>query len=120
MLDQQRGELAASTPTGDTPNTPFSPKETGADRGSATRDQATPCVNNLRSRARALESRIEQLEEAAKKEGRRDWYLMLMGVLFTWTLEGLVPPEGLQVALRLAGQGIGHLSGGGVPQLPMA
>lgn len=75
-------------------------------------------VNNYGADPRALESRIEQLEEAAKHQGRREWRMMAMGVFFTWTLEGLVPPEGLREVLPVVAQGIGHLFGG-VPQLPM-
>ena len=44
---------------------------------------------------------------------------MFMGVGLHWTLTGLIPPEGLRGMSALAGQGIGHLFGGGMPQLPM-
>jgi len=118
MLDQQRELLAATEPTGETANTPFSPEE---QRQIAAQldDIKQLLVNNYGADPKALERGIEDLEELARRSGRREWLLLFLGGVFHWTLTGLVPPEGLQIALKLAEQGIGHLFGGGVPQLPM-
>jgi hypothetical protein len=67
----------------------------------------------------ALESRVEQLAEASTRMGRRDWLTIFLGTMFTWTLEGLIPPEGLREGLAFAANTLGHLFGR-MPQLPMA
>jgi len=51
--------------------------------------------------------------------GRRDWLTIFLGTMFTWTLEGLIPPEGLREGLAFAANTLGHLFGR-MPQLPMA
>ena len=118
LLDQQHELLAATEPTGDTANTPFSPEE---------QQQIAAQLNEIKqllvsghgADPKMLEARIEELEEASTRLGRRDWLLMFLGVSLTWTLEGLIPPEGLQEVLMFAAHTLGHLFGGGVPQLPM-
>ena len=67
---------------------------------------------------RALEAKIDYLIEASERLGRVDWRGIFIATLFTWTLTGLVPPEGLRAALAFAAQTLGHLFGG-LPQLPM-
>jgi hypothetical protein len=118
MLDQQRELLAATEATGDTANTPFSPEEQ-AQISEQLNEMKQLLVQQHGADPRALESRIEELEEASTRIGRREWLLMFLGAIFHWTLTGLIPPEGLRAVLKLAAVGIGHLFGGGVPELPM-
>jgi hypothetical protein len=117
MLDEQRELLAASEPTGDTANTPFSPEEQ-RQIAAQLNEIKQLLVNNHGADPKALERRIEELEEFARRSGRREWLIMFFGTMLTWTLEGLIPPEGLRAGLAFAAHTLGHLFGGGVPQLP--
>jgi hypothetical protein len=121
QLDKQRELLAATEPTGDgdEDNSPFNPEE---------QDQIAAQLNEIKELLvqthqvdrRALESRIDYLREASTRMGRRDWLNIFIGTIFGWALNGLVPPEGVREVLFVAAHGLGHLFGGGMPQLPMA
>jgi hypothetical protein len=118
QLNKQRDLLAASEPTSDTLNTPFSPEEQ-AEIVAQLNEIKQLLVNNYGADPQALASRIEQLTEASTRLGRRDWLNIFLGTLFGWALNGLVPPQGIREVLALASHTIGHLFGGSVPQLPM-
>jgi hypothetical protein len=119
MLDEQRRLLAASEPTGDTANnTPFGPEEQ-AQIAAQLIEIRNLLVHTHGADPKALESRVEQLTDASTRLGRREWLTIFLGTIFTWTLEGLIPPAGAREVLTLAAQTLGHLFGGGVPQLPM-
>lgn len=118
LLDQQREELAASVPTGGTDNTPFSPEEQAQISRQLSQIKELLVANHGADPA-ALETGIDYLIDASSRMGRKDWLNIFVGTIFGWFLTGLVSPEGLRVALKLSGQGLGHLFGG-LPQLPMA
>jgi hypothetical protein len=118
MLEDSRELLAEyEATTGDEANTLFSPEEQG--QIAAQLDGIKELlVTQHGADPLALERGIEELKEASRRAGRREWLFLFMGVGLHWTLTGLVPPEGLRGMLALAASGIGHLFGG-MPQLPM-
>jgi hypothetical protein len=121
QLEKQRELLAASAPfeQDDANNSPFTPDE--QQQIEAQLDEIKELlVQTHQADGRALESSIEYLREASTRMGRRDWLTIFIGTIFGWALNGLVPPEGVRQALALAAHGLGHLFGGGVPQLPIA
>jgi hypothetical protein len=67
-----------------------------------------------------VEARLEEAEAATRRIGRKDWLLLLCGVMFTVIVTDLVPPEAVQHILAMALHGLDHLFGGGGrrPQLP--
>jgi hypothetical protein len=67
-----------------------------------------------------VEARLEEAEAATRRIGRKDWLLLLCGVMFTVIVTDLVPPEAVQHVLAMALHGLDHLFGGGGrrPQLP--
>jgi hypothetical protein len=119
MLEQSRELLAAYEETGDETNTPFSAEEQQQIAAQLNEIQAL-LVSQHGADPATLERGIEELKEASKRSGRREWLFLFLGVGLHWTLTGLIPPEGLRGILALAAQGIGHLFGGGLPQLPVA
>jgi hypothetical protein len=118
QLGKQRELLAATEPKGDKDNTPFSLEEQ-AQIAAQLNEIKELLVKTHGADRGALEGRVENLVKASTRLGRRDWLTIFLGTMFTWTLEGLVPPEGLREALMIAAHGLGHLFGGGVPQLPL-
>jgi hypothetical protein len=68
----------------------------------------------------AIEDRLDEAKEAAKRVGRKDWLLLFYGVMFTVIVTALLPPEAVQHILIAALQGLAHLfsAGGTPPQLP--
>jgi hypothetical protein len=118
MLENSRDLLAGyETATGEPANAPFNPEEQA--QIAAQLDEIKELlVTQHGAEPAALERGIEELKDASKRSGRREWLFLFMGVGLHWTLTGLVPPEGLRTMLALASQGIGHFFGG-MPQLPM-
>jgi hypothetical protein len=69
----------------------------------------------------ALEAKLDDIEEAAGRIGRKDWLLLFYGVMFTVIVTGLLPREVVQKILAMALHGLAHLlGGGGPPQIPPA
>jgi len=68
----------------------------------------------------SVEAKLDEIEAAAGRIGRKDWQLLFCGVTFTVIVTGLLPPEAVQHILAMALQGLDHLfgDGGRPPQLP--
>jgi hypothetical protein len=118
-LDKQRELLGAAESTGDSDNTPFTPEEQ-VEVAKQLIEVRNLLVHTHQADPAALESRIDYLIDASTRMGRRDWLNIFIGGIFSWALTGLVPPEGVREVLAIASHALGHLFGGGVPQLPMA
>jgi hypothetical protein len=117
-LGKQRELLSATEPSGDDDNSPFTPEEQ-AEVVKQLHEIKELLVQTHQADPAALESRVDYLIDASTRMGRRDWLNIFYGGIFSWALTGLVPPEGVREVLAIASQGLGHLFGGGVPQLPM-
>lgn len=70
----------------------------------------------------SLEAKLETIEAAAGRIGRKDWQLLFYGVMFSVIVGGLLPPEAVQNILGMALDAVDHLVGGTgrPPQLPPA
>lgn len=62
-----------------------------------------------------LEKRLDYLEEAASRVGRKDWVLLFLGTLFTLVVTTVLPPEAVRGVLAILGTTIGHLFGHTIP-----
>ncbi len=59
-----------------------------------------------------IESRIEYLEDAAKRQGRIDWKNILVGQLLSIAIEAAIPPHLIQDLFRLASDAFQRLFAG--------
>ncbi len=66
-----------------------------------------------------VEERLDHVEEASRRLGRKDWLVLFNGAFFSLMLADLIPPQAVQHILTLAFQGIGHLFGLGGPPTPL-
>lgn len=69
----------------------------------------------------SLEAKLDDIEAAAGRVGRKDWLLLVCGVMFSAIVTGLLPPEAVQEILAMLLHGLDHLFGGGgtPPLLPL-
>jgi hypothetical protein len=105
----------------DVENTPFSPGEQAEILDSLR--EIKEFVNRSDSLSEAqrssVEAKLDVLAAAAARAGRRDWQLMLGGVILGLIMQQLLPNEVVWDILRMVGNGLGHLFGGdGLPVLP--
>jgi hypothetical protein len=63
----------------------------------------------------AIDQRLDDAREAAKKTGRKTWLYMLYGALMSTFLTDEIPPQVVQTALDTAVHGIAHIFGVGGP-----
>lgn len=61
-----------------------------------------------------VEVRLDEIEEATNRTGRKDWLLMFYGVMFTLIVTALLPPEDVQQVVAMVTHGVGDLFGFGV------
>jgi hypothetical protein len=119
-LAKQRELTAATEPSDDADNAPFTLEEQEK-IASQLREIRELLVRTERlegERLRAVESRLDYLQEASTRMGRRDWLNIFYGAVFSWALTALVSPDSAREVLIAAAQGLGDLFGGGIPQLP--
>jgi hypothetical protein len=65
--------------------------------------------------AEALDASIDELVEASRSSGRRDWKMMLYGTALSAFISGLLPPDGVWNVLTMAVRGLSHFHGWGLP-----
>lgn len=66
-----------------------------------------------------VNERLDQIAEASRRLGRKDWLMAFSGAVFSLILSDLIPPQAAQHILMLALQGLGHLFGLGGPPAPL-
>jgi hypothetical protein len=102
-------------------NTPFDPGElaeiTRLLRGIKDRAQQVYSLTN--DQTEYLEARLEGVEEASHRIGRKDWLLLFYGALFNLIISGILPPPVIEHILVSVLQGLGHLFGIGGPPAPI-
>lgn len=99
-------------------NTPFNPAEQAevARRLLEIKEQAQQTYSLTNDQTEHLEARFDEVEEASRRLGRKDWLLLFYGTLFTLILTDFLPPHAAQHILVSVLQGLGHLFGiGGLP-----
>jgi hypothetical protein len=62
-----------------------------------------------------IEGRIEHLEKASERVGRKDWVMMFNGAITSLILSDLLPARTVEQIFFMAVHGFGHLFGLGVP-----
>jgi hypothetical protein len=67
-----------------------------------------------------IEQKLDELVEASRTMGRKDWVNLIGSTGFTLIVGSLLTPEVVQHVLGIALRGIAHLFGVGVPPLPLA
>jgi DNA-binding Lrp family transcriptional regulator len=67
-----------------------------------------------------LEAKLDDIEAAARRMGRKDWALWVSGALLGTFVQAVLPPEVLHHIIRMTVDGLGYLLGGGgtPPLLP--
>jgi len=67
---------------------------------------------------KALEAKIEYLNDAADRLGRLDWRAAALGTMFTLAAEAMLPPEAARHIFLMLFQPLGHLFGHPLLELP--
>lgn len=63
-----------------------------------------------------VEERLDQVEQASRRMGRKDWLMLFNGAVFSLIVSGFIPPQAAQHILLMTLHGLGHLFGvGGAP-----
>jgi hypothetical protein len=65
----------------------------------------------------AIGQTVDELKEASKRVGRKDWKLMFYGAFVSLGLAQVVSTGVVDVAFRLAVEGLGHIFGAGGPPM---
>ncbi len=64
----------------------------------------------------AIDQRLDDVEEASKRLGRKDWVMMFYGAVMSAFIADAVPPTVIQTVLTTVVHGIAHIFGfGGLP-----
>ena len=114
-------EILTGTRYEDVENTPFTPDEQAeiAEQLREIKEYVKKTYSLSDEQMLSLEAKLEDIQAAAGRIGRKDWQLLFYGVMLTVIVGGLVPPEVVQAILTMALHGLGHLFGhGGTPLLP--
>lgn len=118
---RQMEEIVAESRGGDQENTSFRADE--QEQISAQLKAIKESLREMQSlsseQLAAIEARLDEAEEASHRIGRKDWWLLFLGVMLPIVFTGLVPADAVQHIIVTAFQGIGHLFSGNVPpELP--
>jgi hypothetical protein len=62
-----------------------------------------------------IEAKLDEIEEASHRLGRKDWLNIFYGVMFTLIVTALVPPDVVQHIIVMGIHGLGDLFGFGGP-----
>ena len=119
---QREREILAGAPYEDVENTPFTLDEQAeiADQVRQIKEFVKATYSLSAAKMLTLEAKLDDIEAAAGRIGRKDWQLLLYGVMFTVIVTVLLPPEAVQHILAMVLHGLDHLfsGGSGPPQLP--
>jgi hypothetical protein len=63
----------------------------------------------------SLEAGVEELKEASRRVGRKDWRLIFYGLFVTMAANDLMPVATVQTIFTVVGHGLAHLFGIGGP-----
>ena len=117
---RRKRELLAAISDDAVENTPFTEGE--QQQIAAQLQELKEYVRRTRSlpepQMRLWDERLDYLVDAAKRAGRRDWLLMLAGVILTYVLAVELPPETARDILDTLLRGIARILGQEFPELP--
>ena len=118
----ERGrELFTGIAYEDLENAPFTPEEQAEIAEEI--DQIKAFVRRTYSlpdaQMEVLEAKLDDIAEAARRFGRKDFLVWLLGAIAVIIIGGLLPPEAMHHILTMVNHALGHLfGGGGPPKLP--
>lgn len=117
---QREREILTGPRHDDVENTPFTSdeREEIAEQLRQIKELVKKTYSLSEAQMLTLEAKIDDLEAAAGRIGRKDWRLLFCGVMFTVIVTGLLSPEAVQHILVKVLHGLENLFGGGPPQLP--
>jgi hypothetical protein len=117
---QRKRELLAAISDDAVENTPFSDAEQQqiAEQLQDVKESVRRAHSLSEPQMRLLDERLDYLVDAAKRTGRRDWLLMLAGVMLSYVVAVELPPEAARDILDTFLRGIARILGGDFPQLP--
>ena len=117
---QKKAQLVSAASDSITENSPFTSFEQNhiADQLQVMVERAQHTYSLSAAQIKALNERLDYVVEASHRLGRKDWFLLFAGVIFTY-LPTLLPPEAIRdMSLGLL-KAIGHLQGfSDLPLLP--
>jgi hypothetical protein len=98
-------------------NTPFSSTEQAeiSARIRQTKDYITSSRELTGDQVAQVEARLDHVEEASRRIGRKDWLMLFNGAIFSLILTDLITPSVAQHIVMLTIHGLGHLFGFGGP-----
>jgi hypothetical protein len=113
-------EFLSQSTVEDVTNSPFTPTELAqiTEQIREIKDYLKESRDLSEEQYARIEARLDYAEEACQRLGKKDWIFLFLGTLFSVVGSALLPPDALQHVLSMAAQRIGHLFGGGRPQLP--
>jgi hypothetical protein len=93
------------------PNTPFTPQEQAqiASQLREIKDYVKKTYDLTDTQTMRLEERFNQAEEASRRMGRKDWFLLFSGVVLTLIVSDLVPASVVQHVFGMVVHELGHL-----------
>lgn len=114
---QQMQEVMAAAQSADASNAPFTPDE--QDEIAYTLDEIRHFVlesfDLTAEQFDAVDQRLDDVEEASTRLGRKDWATILIGAMVSTGMTDAVPPGVIQTVLTTLLHGIGHILGFGAP-----
>lgn len=102
-------------------NTPFTADERAevARQLQEIKEYVTSTYSPTEGQILSLVARLDYVEEAAGRLGRKDWLLLFYGTMFGLIVDSLLMPEAVRNIIKITFHGLVHLFGGGTPpQLP--
>lgn len=116
---RRESEFLADVQHNDTRNTPFTQAE---------QEQIVAQLQEIKNRIREqfeltaeqfehIDARLDEAEEASKRIGRKDWFLLFGGTILNLIVTDTVTPSVAGHIYTMVIQGIVHLFGGGPPQI---
>lgn len=117
---RRRRELLAAISDDAVENRPFTDSEQRqiAEQLQELKEYVGRTYSLSESQMRVLEERLDYLIDAARRAGRRDWLLMVAGVMLSYVLAVELPPEAARAILDTFLKGISRILGREFPELP--
>jgi hypothetical protein len=113
-------EILAATQAADASNAPFTADEQEeiGRRLDETKQLVRQQLELTGDQLAAVDQKLDELKEASKRLGRKDWATILIGGLVSTGMTDAVPPSVIQTVLSTVLHGLAHLFGiGGLPPI---
>lgn len=121
---QREREILTGARYEDIENTPFTSDEQAkiAEHLRQIKEYVARTYSLTDAQMRHLEAQLGNITAATDRVGRKDWTLLVYGVVLNTFVDGILPPEAVQDILRMTLDGLSYLLGppGDGPQLPPA